>query len=203
MVDWLVVSLHFGYEYQHFPSPRDVKLCRELIDCGADIILGHHPHYPQGVETYNNGIIAYSLGNFIWDQNFVGHTASSFLLEIQLSKTRIVSMEAVPFTLDKTYRLQYNYSAIDEINELSKVVINKRKHEREWYFIARNKLVEFARILKSTIIKDGFTAENIYKFCSNRFSPRFIYVAKSFLFFVLTGKAIYYEISKLVLKLIK
>ena len=49
-VDMLVLSLHFGYEYKFYPSPKDVVLCRNFIDAGVDIILGHHPHYPQGIE---------------------------------------------------------------------------------------------------------------------------------------------------------
>jgi len=195
-VDWLVLSLHFGWEYQFYPSPQDVKLCRKLIDEGADIILGHHPHYPQGLERYKDGIISYSLGNFIWDQNFVGHTSSSFLLELELSKTQIISARIVPFKLDRAYRLLLNNSAIGEIDALSNVIINDRKLEEEWYFITRNKLIEFIRNLISVMKRKGLVRRDIQEFYRNTFSPRFISTMNSFFYYMLTGKAFFYEIKK-------
>lgn len=65
-----VVSLHWGIkgtEHMSRPSPKQVSFARELIDHGADVILGHHSHSFQPVERYNGGIIAYSLGNFVFD----------------------------------------------------------------------------------------------------------------------------------------
>lgn len=66
-VDVLIVSLHFGMIYMDYPSDEGRALCRRIIDSGANIILGHHPHVLQGIEEYNNGLIAYSLGEFIFD----------------------------------------------------------------------------------------------------------------------------------------
>jgi poly-gamma-glutamate synthesis protein (capsule biosynthesis protein) len=47
-VDLVILSLHWGYEYIPFPSPEQVEIGRKLIDCGADVILGHHAHVIQG-----------------------------------------------------------------------------------------------------------------------------------------------------------
>jgi poly-gamma-glutamate synthesis protein (capsule biosynthesis protein) len=66
-VDFLVLSLHWGDELINYPSPDQVRLAHELIDAGANVILGHHPHILQGLERYNGGLIAYSLGNFVFD----------------------------------------------------------------------------------------------------------------------------------------
>jgi poly-gamma-glutamate synthesis protein (capsule biosynthesis protein) len=66
--DVLVVSVHWGAEYTHTPSRRQTDLAHAIVDAGADIVLGHHPHVLQPVELYNGGFIAYSLGNFIFDQ---------------------------------------------------------------------------------------------------------------------------------------
>jgi len=66
-VDILVVSLHFGMIYMDYPSDEGIALCHSIIDHGADVILGHHPHVLQGIEEYQSGIIAYSLGEFIFD----------------------------------------------------------------------------------------------------------------------------------------
>ncbi len=66
--DLLCVSVHWGEEYHSTPSDRQRKLAAYLVDNGADIILGHHPHTLQGVEIYNGSPILYSMGNFVFDQ---------------------------------------------------------------------------------------------------------------------------------------
>ncbi|MGE5559025.1 MAG: CapA family protein [Bacillota bacterium] len=66
--DLIVVSLHWGTEYRHYPALWQRKTAHQLIDAGADIIAGHHPHVLQGVEYYHRGLIFYSLGNFVFDQ---------------------------------------------------------------------------------------------------------------------------------------
>lgn len=62
-VDHLVLLLHWGLEYSPLPTPEQVELAHAAVDAGADLIIGHHSHMLQGIEHYNNGIIAYSLGN--------------------------------------------------------------------------------------------------------------------------------------------
>jgi len=65
-VDVAIVSLHWGYEREIYPLPSQRKLAHEIIDAGAHLILGHHPHVLQGMEKYQGGVIVYSLGNFIF-----------------------------------------------------------------------------------------------------------------------------------------
>jgi len=69
-VDFLVVSFHWGIEYQiGEPNARQKNLAYKCIDEGADIIVGHHPHVLQRVEVYHGKTIAYSLGNFVFDNH--------------------------------------------------------------------------------------------------------------------------------------
>ncbi len=65
--DDLVVSLHFGMIYTDYPKREHQKLSRKIIDAGANAVLGHHPHLIQGIEDYGDGIIAYSLGEILFD----------------------------------------------------------------------------------------------------------------------------------------
>jgi poly-gamma-glutamate capsule biosynthesis protein CapA/YwtB (metallophosphatase superfamily) len=72
--DLVVVSLHWGDEYATSPTVWQRRVASELIEAGADIILGHHPHVLQPIESYvardnRTGLIVYSLGNFISSQN--------------------------------------------------------------------------------------------------------------------------------------
>jgi len=72
-VDALVLSLHWGIEYQHRPSPRQQELARRLVEAGADLIIGHHPHVLQPLAWVEaggrRGAVIYSLGNFISNQD--------------------------------------------------------------------------------------------------------------------------------------
>ena len=66
--DYLVVNIHWGYEYNKLPSKRQTEIAHKLIDSGADVVIGHHPHIIQPMEIYKNKAIFYSLGNFVFDQ---------------------------------------------------------------------------------------------------------------------------------------
>jgi len=66
-VDLLIVSIHHGIEYVDYPSRHIISLFRSAVDAGANLVLGHHPHVVQGIETYKSSVIIYSLGNFISD----------------------------------------------------------------------------------------------------------------------------------------
>lgn len=85
-VDYLVVSFHFGEEYQTKHNDRQEYLAHKAIDNGAKIVIGHHPHVIEDTEVYKNGFIAYSLGNFIFDQRFSAETMQGMLLEVKLGK---------------------------------------------------------------------------------------------------------------------
>jgi poly-gamma-glutamate synthesis protein (capsule biosynthesis protein) len=64
----IVVHIHWGFEYDTMPSSRQTAVGHKLIDSGADVVIGHHPHVVQPIEIYNGRAIFYSLGNFIFDQ---------------------------------------------------------------------------------------------------------------------------------------
>ncbi len=72
--DMLVVSIHWGIEYAPAPRPEDVDMAHKMLDAGASVIVGHHPHVLQPVETYRTAdgrdtVIFYSLGNFLSNQS--------------------------------------------------------------------------------------------------------------------------------------
>ncbi|NLT57544.1 MAG: D-Ala-D-Ala dipeptidase [Clostridiales bacterium] len=66
----VIVSFHWGEEYARQPNAQQTELGRLAIDSGAHLVLGHHPHVLQPVETYNGRPIAYSLGNFVYGGAF-------------------------------------------------------------------------------------------------------------------------------------
>jgi poly-gamma-glutamate synthesis protein (capsule biosynthesis protein) len=72
--DFLVISIHWGTEYAPAPRPADVEMAHQMLDAGASVIVGHHPHVLQPVETYKTAdgrdtVIFFSLGNFLSNQS--------------------------------------------------------------------------------------------------------------------------------------
>jgi len=106
----IVVSLHWGLEKVFYPSPRQVRLARRIIDAGASLVIGHHPHVVQGFEEYGNGLIAYSLGNFqfLLDPTECSRkkTNISVILRVGLSKRGIEWYEFLPVEITDDWRPQ-------------------------------------------------------------------------------------------------
>jgi poly-gamma-glutamate synthesis protein (capsule biosynthesis protein) len=66
--DLVILMVHWGIEEYSYPSPAQRALARRFIEAGADLVLGHHPHVLQGIERFGDGVVAYSLGNFAFDE---------------------------------------------------------------------------------------------------------------------------------------
>jgi len=71
-VDKIIISIHWGADYSYYPTSKQIELAHQIIDAGADIIMGHHPHTMQPYELYKGRCVFYSLGgltfgDFIWD----------------------------------------------------------------------------------------------------------------------------------------
>lgn len=92
--DILIVSLHSGEEYSSKPIQFQIEFSKTVIDAGADLVVGHHPHVIQPFEKYKEGYIAYSLGNFIFDQKFSQETMKGLMLKVLIKKRKI--QEVIP-----------------------------------------------------------------------------------------------------------
>jgi poly-gamma-glutamate synthesis protein (capsule biosynthesis protein) len=103
--DIIVISFHWGDEFIDYPSPEQVRLARSLIDHGADIIIGHHPHILQGVEKYRHGVIAYSLGNFVFDM-WQPRLRKSMMLRCTISPSMNIDYEIIPVLINKSHQPQ-------------------------------------------------------------------------------------------------
>lgn len=98
-VDWLIVSVHWGNEYLPQAEKWRIDLAHRLVDAGADIIHGHHPHVWQSYEIYKDKIIFYSFGNFIFDQSWSYETSHSQIGELVLSKNKIENLKLFPIEI--------------------------------------------------------------------------------------------------------
>lgn len=96
-VNYVVISLHWGVANKQDIHPAARKFAQTIIDAGADIILGHHPHVPRGIEVYKGKAIIYSLGNFIFGHNHK-YWMDNYLARITLSFNRIEKIEILPIS---------------------------------------------------------------------------------------------------------
>lgn len=93
LADLVVVQLHSGYEYIEEPSEEQVAAARAAVDAGADLVVGHHAHILQGIHRYNDGVIAYGLGNFLFNIDGPPETA---ILNVWLDRDGVRQLEVVP-----------------------------------------------------------------------------------------------------------
>jgi poly-gamma-glutamate synthesis protein (capsule biosynthesis protein) len=98
--DLVVVSFHWGVEYQAKPTERQRRLGHLAVDAGADLVLGHHPHRVQGIEVYQGVVIAYSLGNFLFDQPWM-HTRTTVLLDFWASTDGRQQVDIFPLRIER------------------------------------------------------------------------------------------------------
>lgn len=97
--DYVVVNIHWGEEYNLGFTQAQKNLAHKLIDNGVDVIFGHHPHVVEPVEVYKNRVIFYSLGNFVFDQDF-GDTTVGLGAGVHFYESRVV-VEIYPFNIKK------------------------------------------------------------------------------------------------------
>jgi poly-gamma-glutamate synthesis protein (capsule biosynthesis protein) len=142
--DIVVISLHWGIENVFYPSPDQIRFARSLIDNGADIILGHHPHFLQGIERYKHGLIAYSLGNFQFNcdtafrsKRFKNESYMSLILVVQITKDQIRNFEIVPVRIDdnspQLMQGKEKNELIKLLNRISKPISSNLIFENWWF----------------------------------------------------------------------
>ncbi|MBZ9572583.1 CapA family protein [Patescibacteria group bacterium] len=108
-VDVLIVSLHSGEEYSKSPTHFQISFNKACIEAGADLVVGHHSHVIQKIERYNNGWIAYSLGNFVFDQGFSEETMRGLLLKILIKDKKIKEITPINIKLNNSFQPEIIY----------------------------------------------------------------------------------------------
>lgn len=103
-VDVLIVSVHLGTEYSITPDDSQVLFDQSFAEAGADLVIGHHPHVAQFVEYFSPQWIAYSLGNFVFDQGFSTNTMKGLILEIDIKDKKIQNVVPKEIKMNKNFQ---------------------------------------------------------------------------------------------------
>jgi len=154
-VDYLAISLHWGDEYVSLPSSWQVGLAHKLVDSGASIILGHHPHVLQGIESYKQGVIVYSLGNFVSDM-CQKQAKETMILKLILDGG--VSYEIIPCKINNNFQPtpfkgEEKKQSLNTIKKLSNL---PGLPQEEYKKLVKNSVIRFRREYRRFLMKNWY-----------------------------------------------
>jgi len=101
--DLVIVCPHSGVEYAFKPARSQVQLAHQMIDAGADLVVGSHPHVVQPLEPYHDRWIAYSLGNFVFDQMDPA-THHGLMLKVTVQGKQIANVIPIPINIKSNFQ---------------------------------------------------------------------------------------------------
>jgi poly-gamma-glutamate capsule biosynthesis protein CapA/YwtB (metallophosphatase superfamily) len=96
---FVVACFHWSEEYKHQPSVSERNMAHLACDAGADLVIGSHPHCIQSIEIYNGKLIAYSLGNFIFDQMQHDYTREGVVMKCRYNGSVLTGLEFIPYVI--------------------------------------------------------------------------------------------------------
>ena len=104
LADIVIVYFHWGEEYAKEPTSEQTDFAKAVIDAGADLVVGSHPHVVQKSEIYNGHQIFYSLGNFVFDQGFSKETLEGEILEVTIQDKKIKKVSPTKIKINEFFQ---------------------------------------------------------------------------------------------------
>lgn len=143
--DVVVTIIHAGCEYVELPAPYVRERYHKIADLGSDIIVAHHPHVGQGIEYYNGTLIAYSLGNFLFDASLikkrritVPEQLNGLILRVTFHGPRLATAELIPAYQDlKKHQINLHVGnsrnqILGRLQRLSDALIDDKRYSLFW-----------------------------------------------------------------------
>ena len=199
-VDIAIAYLHFGVEFSSYCTPGQVKLSRQLIDAGAILVVGHHPHVVQGYEYYKNGFIAYSLGNFVFDMNPGKHKFSrlGLIIEADIEKNRLQNVHITPVNTKhgntSLLNIILNKEADDYLKTLSAPLKSREILLEKYFFTCRDNMIIHMKAIAHFLRKRKI--RSIFDWQGQQFWPQILRLRIDLFRFLFAGDALKYENKK-------
>ena len=153
--DIVILIVHGGHEYYHFPSPRMVQQYRFYAELGASIIIGHHSHFISGYEIFNGVPIFYGLGNFLFDSDTDSNEwYEGLLLQIEINHNKEINWKLQPFSQRnrKVKLLEENYKAAIEkkLENINSIIADKEKLKEKFQALIENQKKDILSIFSTS-----------------------------------------------------
>ncbi|MGY5862940.1 MAG: CapA family protein [Candidatus Thorarchaeota archaeon] len=141
--DTLVAILHGGKEYSIFPPPHTYKLYNQAAEY-SQLVIGHHPHVPQGISVRNQGLIVYSLGNLLFDASYLSpHPLAEigFAIRTEHNQEILLSARLIPYKIQngthiKVMHGEEKVSFFKTLRKLATLVISPERVRERWDALA-------------------------------------------------------------------
>lgn len=140
---WCIVVAHAGEEFSPLPSPETKNVFKQYVTMGADVVIGHHPHVVENYENFANGLIFYSLGNFIFDTDYqrAQHgTDVGVIVKLTISADTI-KWQAIGIKINRDNQSILQCELPDIFTEIS-----DKQYRRLWKYSARSLSIANRRI---------------------------------------------------------
>jgi poly-gamma-glutamate synthesis protein (capsule biosynthesis protein) len=141
-VDLVIVIAHCGIEYVPFPPPYVIKAFQGLADAGADLVVGHHPHVPQGLQIHKNTPLFFSLGNFVFFQpTDLLFRKLGFVLFADLDCQGIAALKMLPYQIHDqglaTLPPERAHDFFTAFNQVSRPLETPWSRDQAWQALTR------------------------------------------------------------------
>lgn len=137
-VDVIIVSMHWGEEYNHRPNEEQINIANYLASLEVDIIIGHHPHVIQPITFINDTLVIYSLGNFISAQvglnRLVGMMTSIDIIKKEINNSKIIELKNLNNILIYTYYNNFKNFKVIPYNKLDNNILFNYEEKLKPYF---------------------------------------------------------------------
>ena len=128
-----IFSVHCGQEHVNYPNYDHIQMARQLSEIAPYVFYGHHPHVIQGIEEVGDSLIAYSLGNFCFDDVYTSkskeplikqtkNNKESFILELEIENNKLIGHEVVPIYLGDEEMIIGGTEITEKLSEYSKML---------------------------------------------------------------------------------
>jgi len=172
-----IIMPHWNYEYVYFPAPVNRKRSRKLINAGADIIVGSHPHIIQGYEEYKGKMVFHSLGNFIFHSDVFKPISMikndkrlniSFILQLSIDQDYNYNFKTIPISTFDDHisvlsgnKLEKTLSLLEKI---SKPLKDERLYKKLFYRDSNEIIKQTTKIMRKLLKNEGLI--NFLKTCT-------------------------------------
>jgi poly-gamma-glutamate capsule biosynthesis protein CapA/YwtB (metallophosphatase superfamily) len=128
----VIAQYHGSREYSEGPTEESERRMKLAVDKGAALIASHHPHVAHGLELYNGALIAYSTGNFLFDQYFL-ETHGSFALRAWMEDGKVIRAEVIPIRV-------LDYRPVPAVGSMREAILDRieRLSANRGTYVARN-----------------------------------------------------------------
>ncbi|MBE0600729.1 MAG: CapA family protein, partial [Firmicutes bacterium] len=142
----VIATLHAGDEYGSFHSQAQAKKAYRLINAGADLIIGAHPHVVQGMELYNGRLILYSIGNFVFGGNARVRAMETMIPRIMLKFSDDKELLGIQLRLYPA-NVSGDTSGGNYDNNYQPVLVEGRQAKDIFYMVSRDSTKKSAPVL--------------------------------------------------------